>query len=258
MIMRILSLVALSLSLLAVPALAQEPTPPPVDVTGRHIAPENVLMLQLDTGTVYIELFSDVAPRHAERISTLANQGFYDGTYFHRVIPGFMAQGGDPTGTGTGGSDMPDLPAEFSSIPHRRGIASMARAQDVNSANSQFFIMFTDHPDGADTWSQLDGSYTVWGRVIQGMEHVDEIATGEPPAHPTHIIRARTVAVQFPDLAFVSGPPDLAERAAFVQQRAASAASNDDFDPLFETDVQIDILSPVLNPSTSRDHPDNQ
>jgi len=247
MIMRILSLLALSLSLLAAPAFAQDA--PPVDASGRHIDPQDVLMMQLDTGTVYIELFRDVAPRHVQRISTLANDGFYDGIIFHRVIPGFMAQGGDPTGTGTGGSDMVDLPAEFSSIPHRRGIASMARARDVNSANSQFFIMLADTPDGGPTWAQLDGSYTVWGRVIQGMSHVDEIAQGEPPAEPTHIVTARTVDVAFPDLTFVSGPPDIPERATVVEDRAAATT---EFDPLFETDVNIDILTPVLaNPSNN-------
>jgi len=247
MIMRILSLLALGFSLLAAPAFAQDQ--PPADASGRHIAPEDVLMLQLETGTVYIELFSDVAPRHAQRISTLANDGFYDGVTFHRVIPGFMAQGGDPTGTGTGGSDMVDLPAEFSSIEHRRGIASMARARDVNSANSQFFIMLADTPDGAANWAQLDGSYTVWGRVIQGMSHVDDIAMGEPPAEPTQIVTARTVDVAFPELTFVSGPPDIAERASVAEERPAVAT---EFDPLFETDVNLDILTPVLaNPSSN-------
>lgn len=142
------------------------------------------LTLSLSSGgDVVIKLRSDLAPEHVERITTLAIQGFYDGVTFHRVIPGFMAQGGDPTGTGMHGSDMPDLPAEFSDEPHVRGTCSMARAQNPNSANSQFFICFDDA-------RFLDGQYTVWGQVESGMEHVDALPKGEPPANPGKIEKA--------------------------------------------------------------------
>jgi len=134
--------------------------------------PENTLVIELETGKVYIEMRPDLAPDHVERIKTLAREDFYDGVVFHRVIPGFMAQTGDPTGTGTGGSSKPDLKAEFSDAPFERGTAGMARTQAPNSANSQFFIMF-------DEGSFLNGQYTVWGQVISGMEHVDNIKKGE-------------------------------------------------------------------------------
>jgi peptidylprolyl isomerase len=134
-------------------------------------------------GDVVIKFRPDVAPGHVERIKTLVNSGFYDGVTFHRVIPGFMAQGGDPTGRGTGGSDMPNLKAEFSQEPHVRGTCSMARTPDPNSANSQFFICFDDA-------RFLDGQYTVWGEVESGMEHVDALPTGEPPANPGKIVKA--------------------------------------------------------------------
>ena len=133
--------------------------------------PENTLVIELETGKVYIEMLPDIAPKHVARIKELARDDFYDGVVFHRVIPGFMAQTGDPTGTGRGGSDKPDLPAEFSEVPFERGTVGMARTQDPNSANSQFFIMF-------ETNSHLNGQYTVWGRVIEGMEHVDDVKTG--------------------------------------------------------------------------------
>jgi peptidylprolyl isomerase len=137
-------------------------------------AAENTLLLETKDGTVTIELLPDLAPQHVERIRTLAARGFYDGTPFHRVIEGFMAQGGDPTGTGTGGSDLPDLPAEFSP-PNKarfvRGTCGMARTNNPNSANSQFFIMFAPS-------SGLDGQYTIWGRVTAGMDIVDRIKRG--------------------------------------------------------------------------------
>lgn len=205
------------------------------------IAPEDILVLTLDTGDqVYIEFFRDVAPRHVERISGLAEQGFYDGVIFHRVIPDFMAQGGDPTGTGRGGSDLPNLPAEFSSIPHTRGTASMARASDPNSANSQFFLMLADGPQPGQPWSQLDGSYTIWGRVIEGMDAVDNINVGEPPAEPTAIARARTLATEDPSSEGMIAPSVIPQRAAIAELRS------EEFDPLFDTDVRIDILTPVL------------
>jgi len=134
-------------------------------------------------GDVVIKLRSDLAPGHVQRITELANSGFYDGVVFHRVIPGFMAQGGDPTGTGYHGSDLPNLKAEFSDAPHDRGAVSMARSQNPDSANSQFFIVTDDS-------HFLDGQYTVWGQVESGMEHVDALPVGEPPSNPGKIVKA--------------------------------------------------------------------
>ncbi|WP_338445474.1 peptidylprolyl isomerase [Pelagerythrobacter marensis] len=149
---------------------------------------DQTLTLTLDTGDgeggdVVIKLRPDLAPGHVERITDLAKEGFYDGVVFHRVIPGFMAQGGDPTGTGMGGSDRPDLKAEFNSEPHVRGTCSMARTQVPDSANSQFFICFDDA-------HFLDGQYTVWGQVESGMEHIDALPKGEPPREPGKIVKA--------------------------------------------------------------------
>src|SRR3954449_8130475 len=146
--------------------------------------PENTLILETTKGRVVIELRPDLAPGHVERIKTLAREGFYDGVVFHRVIPGFMAQGGDPTGTGRGGSSKPNLKAEFSSAPHSRGAVSMARTNDPNSANSQFFIC-------TDDAGFLDGQYTIWGEVTEGMEHVDALPAGEPPSDPGKIVSAK-------------------------------------------------------------------
>ena len=143
----------------------------------------DTLTLTLESGDVVIKLRPDLAPGHVERITELAKDGFYDGVVFHRVIPGFMAQGGDPTGTGMGGSDKPDLKAEFNAEPHTRGTCSMARTQVPDSANSQFFICFDDA-------HFLDGQYTVWGQVESGMEHIDALPTGEPPANPGKIVKA--------------------------------------------------------------------
>ena len=141
------------------------------------------LHLTLSTGgDVVIKLRPDLAPGHVERITDLANSGFYDGVVFHRVIPGFMAQGGDPTGTGYHGSDLPNLKAEFSGESHKRGVASMARSQNPDSANSQFFIVTEDSPF-------LDRQYTVWGEVESGMEYVDALPTGEPPREPGKIVK---------------------------------------------------------------------
>ncbi|MCB2065104.1 MAG: peptidylprolyl isomerase [Erythrobacter sp.] len=137
-------------------------------------------------GDVVIKLRDDVAPGHVERITELAGEGFYDGVVFHRVIPGFMAQGGDPTGTGMSGSSKPNLKQEFNDVPHVRGVCSMARTSDPNSANSQFFICFDDA-------RFLDKQYTVWGEVESGMEHVDALPKGEPPRAPGKIVKA-TVA----------------------------------------------------------------
>ncbi len=149
--------------------------------------PENTLLLELDTGPVVIRLRPDLAPLHVARIKELAREGFYDGVVFHRVIPGFMAQGGDPTGTGYSGSDRPNLKAEFSDTPHVRGVCSMARSANPNSANSQFFIVFDD----ADF---LDGQYTVWGEVVEGMDAVDALPKGEPPRTPGKIVTMTVAA----------------------------------------------------------------
>ena len=148
--------------------------------------PENTLYMDLEHGRVVIEMRPDLAPRHVEQIKRLTRAGFYDGVVFHRVIDGFMAQGGDPTGTGTGGSGD-NLPAEFSKEPHVRGVTSMARTQDPNSADSQFFIMFAPAP-------HLDGQYTVWGKVTKGMEFVDKLKRGDDRrggvvADPDKIVR---------------------------------------------------------------------
>ena len=147
--------------------------------------PADTLNLELSSGgTVTIEMLPDRAPGHVERIKELTREGFYDGIVFHRVIDGFMAQTGDPTGTGTGGSDKPDLTAEFTDYEYKRGTIGMARTANPNSANSQFFFCFTD-----DGCSFLTGEYTVWGQVTEGMEHIDAIAKGEPPANPDKIVK---------------------------------------------------------------------
>jgi cyclophilin family peptidyl-prolyl cis-trans isomerase len=153
----------------------------PADVAAN---PANRLTLELSNGgTVVIQMRPDIAPSHVERVQTLVRRGFYNGLTFHRVIPGFMAQGGDPTGKGEGGSDLPDLKAEFSTMPFFRGTVAAARTDKPDTANSQFFIMFV--PNFA-----LEGKYTAWGRVLSGMDAVDKIAVGEPPSDPTKIVKA--------------------------------------------------------------------
>ncbi|MGO4685673.1 peptidylprolyl isomerase [Hyphomicrobium sp. 2TAF46] len=149
--------------------------------------PENTLIIETSKGPVVIELRPDLAPKHVERIKTLAREGFYDGIVFHRVIDGFMAQTGCPQGRGTGGSKLPNLPAEFNAEPHVRGVCSMARAANPDSANSQFFIVFDDA-------TFLDKQYTVWGKVIEGMENVDKISKGEPPKNPDKMVKVRVAA----------------------------------------------------------------
>lgn len=160
--------------------------------------PENTILVELKSGTVTIELLPDIAPKHCERMKALARAGAYDNVVFHRVIDGFMAQTGDVANgnaekdfdlrrAGTGGSDMPDLPAEFSGVPHDRGTLGAARSQNPNSANSQFFINFSDN-------HFLNRQYTVYGRVIAGMEHVDAIKRGEPPAEPDRMISVKVAA----------------------------------------------------------------
>jgi peptidylprolyl isomerase len=149
--------------------------------------PQDTLVLETTKGRVVIEMRPDLAPGHVAHIKKLVGEGFYDGIVFHRVIDGFMAQTGCPHGTGTGGSDYPDLKAEFNAEPHTRGTVSMARAQNPNSANSQFFICFDDA-------RFLDKQYTVWGKVVEGMENVDKIKRGEPVRDPDSIVTARMAA----------------------------------------------------------------
>ncbi|WP_443018101.1 peptidylprolyl isomerase [Sphingomonas sp. 35-24ZXX] len=186
-------------SVLAAPLV---PTPDKAD-------PDNILFLDLSTGgRVTIQLYPEIAPNHVERIKTLTRQGFYDGIIFHRVIEGFMAQTGDPTGTGTGGSDLPDVAAEFNKFPHLRGSLSMARAQDPNSANSQFFIVFYPR-------FSLDNSYTNFGRVLSGMEYVDAIPRGEPPSEPARILQASLKSQNKPQPNFAAAAKP-AERAISV------------------------------------------
>jgi peptidylprolyl isomerase len=188
------SIVAMLIALLFAPPLAAKAPktsavpPAPTLLADPVLDPENTWLLDLsDGGRVTIQLRPDVAPQHVARIKSLTRQGFYDGLVFHRVIDGFMAQGGDPKGTGEGGSPLPNLKAEFNALPHLRGTVSMARADDPDSANSQFFIMF------APKFS-LDHKYTAFGRVTDGMPYVDAIERGEPPANPTRIVHASIAA----------------------------------------------------------------
>jgi peptidylprolyl isomerase len=164
--MRLLASFAFAVLLAATIAHAQAPDP------------QDTLVIELKTGRVLVKLRPDLAPKHVERVKELAREGFYDGHKFHRVIDGFMAQTGDPTGTGMGGSKLPNLPAEFTREVYKRGSIGAARTPDPNSANSQFFICFGDGCRG------LTGQYTLWGEVVEGMEHVDQIAKGEPPPQP--------------------------------------------------------------------------
>ena len=151
------------------------------------MATDNTMVLETTKGKVVIEMRPDLAPGHVARIKELVRQGFYDGVPFHRVIEGFMAQTGDPTGTGAGGSDLPDLRSEFNAEPHVRGACSMARTNNPHSANSQFFICFGDA-------RFLDKQYTVWGKVVEGMENVDQIKRGEPVRDPDRIVSMRVMA----------------------------------------------------------------
>lgn len=183
--------------------------------TGAHAAdPENTLKMELSSGgTVTIDLMNDLAPGHAERLKELTRAGFYNGIVFHRVIDGFMAQTGDPTGTGMSGSDKPDLKAEFSQYQYKRGTVGMARKGDPDSANSQFFICFTD-----TGCASLTGQYTVVGQVSEGMENIDKLAKGEPPAMPDKIVKLEVAA----DAAKTAEAPAAAAPAA--EQPAPEAA----------------------------------
>ncbi|WP_294171993.1 peptidylprolyl isomerase [uncultured Sphingomonas sp.] len=175
----------LSLALAVAQRAPAASTALPINAPADVVAdPGNQWTLELSNGgRVVVQLRPDAAPQTVQRIKTLTSSGFYNGLAFHRVIPGFMAQGGDPKNDGTGGSPLPDLKAEFTTLPHLRGTVSAARAESPDSANSQFYIMFAPR-------ASLDNKYTVFGRVIQGMTFVDQIAQGEPPAQPTRIVRA--------------------------------------------------------------------
>ncbi len=181
-----------SAATLSDPAAMARFNPPAIAPAGILNNPEHMLALDLSTGgRVVVQLRPDVAPNHVERIKALARQGFYNGLTFHRVIDGFMAQGGDPQGNGTGGSALPNLAAEFNGLPHVRGALSMARPEDRNGANSQFFILMLPR-------LSLDRNYTVFGRVVSGMEFVDRIQRGEPPSNPSRIVQASVMADNLP------------------------------------------------------------
>ncbi len=169
-----------------------------------ELDPENTLLLDLKDGQVTIKLMPDIAPKHVERVKKLTRDGFYDGIVWHRVIDGFMAQSGDPTGTGTGGSDLPDLKAEFNDYNFGRGTIGAARSASPDSANSQWFICFDD-------CSFLNNQYTVWGQVVKGMEHVDNVKRGEPPTDPDKIVKLQVAA-------------DVKEKATDIKAEATEAA----------------------------------
>ncbi|HVR91775.1 MAG TPA: peptidylprolyl isomerase [Novosphingobium sp.] len=221
---RLLAAATLGLSLFAAPAFAKEakpaPAPAPVyvsPVTDLDVShePDNVLYLDLSNGgRVAIRLMPSWAPGHVERIKTLTRQGFYNGVVFHRVIDGFMAQTGDPTGTGSSGSSLPDLKAEFNGIPHMRGTVSMARTDAPDSANSQFFIVFYPR-------LSLDHKYTNFGRVIAGMDTVDAIVRGEPPQNPTKVVQASIASDNKPRPAVATVAP-----AAITSDQLSNSATN--------------------------------
>jgi len=220
MIKRLIAAI-LAFSLVLFPSFAsaedeEEVIPPPKVYQQVNFNPnedlDNILYLDLSTGKrVMIRLMPDWAPNHVERIKTLTRRGFYDGVIFHRVIDGFMAQTGDPLGTGQGGSDLPDLKQEFNPMPHVRGTVSMARAQSEDSANSQFFIVFYPRLG-------LDRKYTNFGRVIAGMDAVDAIERGEPPANPTKVLQA--------SIASDHKPPPVIQQAGPKQEITADMLSN--------------------------------
>ena len=203
-------------------AAAAQPAPVPVAPPVPVADPSNIWVLDLSTGgRVRILLRPDVAPKHVERIKLLTKEGFYNGTVFHRVIDGFMAQGGDPTATGGGGSKYPNLKAEFNELPHVRGALAAARPDDKDGANSQFYICFAPA-------LKLDRQYTVFGRVIDGMEWVDAIERGEPPANPSKVIRASMATDNVPPPAaapaVIAAPPPVAAPPAMVLPAKRSRA----------------------------------
>lgn len=222
--------------------------------TAKAADPENTIYMNVSTGgTVTIELKPDLAPQHVERIKKLAREGFYDGIIFHRVIDGFMAQTGDPTGTGTGGSPLPDLPAEFSDYAYKRGTVGMARTANPDSANSQFFICFTD-----DGCSFLTGQYTVWGQVTEGMEEVDKVAKGEPPATPDKIVKL-TVAADAVTPAAAEAPAETAAPAAeaVTETPAPEAAPAEAAAPV-EAPAETPAESPVTEAAPPVDATDTE
>ena len=212
---RLFALPFLAFALIAAKSAPPAPVKPPVSINApAEVAadPANRWTLELSNGgKVVVQLRPDIAPAHVYRIQLLTSQGFYNGLAFHRVIPGFMAQGGDPQGTGNGGSKLPDLAAEFNDLPHLRGVASMARTDQPNTANSQFFIMLAPR-------FSLDHKYSAFGRVIEGMATVDGIAAGEPPTAPTKIVRA-TIGGPLP------APPAVTAAAPAPEPAAAPAAA---------------------------------
>jgi cyclophilin family peptidyl-prolyl cis-trans isomerase len=207
-------LIALAGLIAAAPAAAQEerPAPAPAFVPPPALEPDNSWILDLSTGgRVVIQLRPDVAPNHVERIKTLTRQGFYNGLTFFRVVEGFMAQGGDPQNSGMGGSTLPNMEAEINGLPHVRGALGMARAQEMNSANSQFYVMFVPR-------LQMDRQYTVFGRVVSGMNFIDAIERGEPPMAPSRIVRA--------SLGSDNVPPMSAEQLQAEAARMAAASAS--------------------------------
>jgi peptidylprolyl isomerase len=251
MISRLLALFATVLALVATPVAAKDKapiTPPPpalptvVNIDPK-VQPENVLFLDLSNGgRVTIRLMPEWAPNHVERIKTLASQGFYNGVIFHRVIDGFMAQTGDPTGTGQGGSQLPDLKAEFNAMPHVRGTVSMARTNEPDTANSQFFIVFYPR-------FSLDRKYTVFGRVIGGMDAVDRIERGEPPENPTKIVKAELGAAYVPSAV----PPPVAASTAQPEPKLAPAPEKQ---PEVEPQPTLAPEAPPARPSDPTKVPD--
>ena len=234
---RLTTLFLLLAALLALPFAAARAQEPLTDAAATPAVPpqsptdaSNVWVLDLSTGgRVEILLRPDKAPQHVARIKELTGQGFYNGLIFHRVIDGFMAQGGDPSGTGQGGSTLADLPAEFNDLPHLRGTVSMARTQEPNTANSQFFVMFMPN-------FSLDRNYTAFGRVISGMSSVDALAKGEPPAQPSWVVRASMKADGVaPPSAITTGPT-----VNGVVQPLAAAATPD------ESDLEAPTLTPTV------------
>jgi cyclophilin family peptidyl-prolyl cis-trans isomerase len=208
---RIVGLLALFVSAfsLAIPAQAQDAVVPAAPAAP---SPENIWNLDLSTGgRVTILLFPEVAPAHVERIKALTRQGFYNGVVFHRVIDGFMAQTGDPKGTGLGGSELPDLKAEFNKTPHLRGTVSMARTDEPDTANSQFFICFQPR-------FSLDNKYTVFGRVTSGMQFVDAIERGEPPANPSKVVQASIASDNITPPTFAAAPATASDAPITVDQ----------------------------------------
>ena len=223
------SLIGLPFLALMLVAAKDAPPPPepflkqPIVVTPAEVAadPANRWTLELSNGgKVVIQLRPDVAPQHVYRIQLLTSHGFYNGLSFHRVISGFMAQGGDPKGTGEGGSTLPDIPAEFNDLPHLRGVASMARSDAPDSANSQFFIMLSPT-------MKLDHKYSAFGRVIEGMAAVDNISAGEPPAQPTTIVRA-TIGGPLPPPPVVTAAAPVPAETQEAQAKAAEAVVQSD------------------------------